>query len=109
MDLDLPLHVGRPLASVLCPDRRELKKRLFRWLWLTQAGGREGYRMRDEPVVAEAGMTLQQHEARCVFSQGSFPWIMGPWQWWAAQPLGRGGGIVTCVCTQASWWLQQQP
>ena len=63
-----PLHVGCPLASVLRPDRRELKERLVRGLWLTQARGREGYGMRGEPVVAEASVTLQQPEACHVFS-----------------------------------------
>ena len=43
-------------------------------------GGRKWYGMRGEPAVAEAGMTLQQPEARHVFSQGSCPWITGPWQ-----------------------------
>ena len=36
-------------------------------------------------------MTLHQPEACRVFSWGSCPWIMGPWQWWAAQASGRGG------------------
>ena len=67
-----------------------LKEQLFRGLWLTQAVGREGYGMRGEPAVAEAGMTLQQPEACCVFSWGSFPWIMGPWQWRTAQVPRRG-------------------
>ena len=44
-----------------------------------------------EPAVAEAGVMLQQHEAHHVFSWESCPWIMGPWQWWAAQAPGRGG------------------
>ena len=44
-----------------------------------------------EPAVAEASMTLQQPEVRCVFSRGSCPWITGPWQWRAAQAPGRGG------------------
>ena len=46
--------------------------------------------MRGEPAVAEAGMTLQQPEAHPVFSQGSCPWITGPWQWQAAQAPRRG-------------------
>ena len=37
-----------------------LKEQLIRGLWLTQAGGKEGNRIRDKPVVAEAGMTFQQ-------------------------------------------------
>ena len=47
--------------------------------------------MRGEPAMAEAGMTLQQPEARRVFSRGSCPWITGPWQWRAAQAPGKGG------------------
>ena len=47
--------------------------------------------MQGEPAAAEAGVTLQQSEACRVFSQGSCPWIMGPWQWRAAQATGRGG------------------
>ena len=44
-----------------------------------------------EPVAAEASVTLHQPEAHRVFSRGSCPWIMGPWQWQAAQPPGMGG------------------
>ena len=47
--------------------------------------------MRGKPVAAEASMTLHQPEARRVFSQGSCPWITGPWQWQAAQAPGMGG------------------
>ena len=36
-------------------------------------------------------VTLQQPEARRVFSSGCCPWIPGPWQWRAAQPPRRGG------------------
>ena len=53
--------------------------------------GEEGVRMRGEPVAAEASVTMHQPEARSVFSWGSCPWIMGPWQWRAAQAPGRGG------------------
>ena len=47
--------------------------------------------MRGEPVAADASVTLQLPEARHVFSQGSCPWIMGPWQWRTAQAPRRGG------------------
>ena len=47
--------------------------------------------MPGEPEAAEAGMTLQQPEARRLFSLGSCPWGTGPWQWRAAQAPGRGG------------------
>ena len=45
-----------------------LKEQLIRGLWLTQAGGREGYVMKGEPAEAEAGMMLQPPEALRVFS-----------------------------------------
>ena len=48
-------------------------------LWFTQVGGKEGYGMRGEPAVAEAGMTLHHPEVRRVFFWGSCPWITGPW------------------------------
>ena len=63
--------------------------------------------MQGEPGVAEAGVTLQQPEVCRAFSWGSCPWITGAWQWRAA--TGGVVWIVTCACTQASWWLQQQP
>ena len=44
--------------------------------------------MQGEPAVA--GMMLQQPEVHCMFSQGNCPWIMGPWQWRAAQAPTRG-------------------
>ena len=47
--------------------------------------------MQGEPAAAEARVTLQQPEACRVFSWGSCPWIMGPWQWRVAQAPGRGG------------------
>ena len=89
LDLDPPLCVGHLRASVLHSDRTGLKEQLIRGLWLTQARGREEYGMRGESVASEATGTLHQPEACRVFSQGSCPWIMGPWQWWAAQPPGR--------------------
>ena len=65
--------------------------------------------MQGEPAAAEASVTLQQPEARRGFSWGSCPWITGPWQWRAAQALGGAVWRVTCACTLASWWRQQQP
>ena len=47
--------------------------------------------MQGEPAAAEADMMLHQPEARHAFSQGGCPWIMGAWQWRAAQSPGRGG------------------
>ena len=97
LDLALALRVGRLKASVLCSDKTGLKEQLIWGLWPTQAGGREGYRMRGQPVVAEAGVTLHQPEAHRVFSQGSCPWITGPWQWRAAQ-APRKGGVDSGLC-----------
>ena len=45
-----------------------LKQQLIKGLWLTQARGREGYRMQGKTAVAEAGMMLQQPEVHRVFS-----------------------------------------
>ena len=62
--------------------------------------------MQGEPAAAEAGMMLQQPEARRVFFLGSCLWIMGPWQWRASQPPWQGVEaiwIVTCAFTQDSW------
>ena len=97
LDLAPPLRVGRLRASVLLSDGMGLKTQLIRGLWLTQAGGREGYGMQGEPVAAEAGMTFQQPEVRRVFSWGSCPWITGPWQWRAAQ-VPRRGGVDSDLC-----------
>ena len=91
MDLVPPLRVGCLRASVLHSDRTGLKEQLIRGLWLTQAAGREAYRVWGEPAAAEVAMTLHQREAHRVFSQGSCPWITGPWQWRAAQAPGRAG------------------
>ena len=91
MDLDPPLRVDRLRVSVPHPDRTGLKEQLIRGLWLTQAGGREGYGRRGEPAAAEVSVTLHQPEVRRAFSRGSCPWITGPWQWRAAPAPGRGG------------------
>ena len=36
--------------------------------------------MQGGPAVAEAGVIVQQPEARHVFSLENWPWITGPWQ-----------------------------
>ena len=88
------------LPSGFCShsDRTGLKQRLIRGLWLTHA---RGWRvqviigMQGEPAVSEAGVTLQQPETHCMFSQGTCPWITRPWQWQAEQaPRGTGGWCV---------------
>ena len=60
--------------------------------------------MRGEPATAEAGVTLQQPEARRAFSRGSCPWITGPWQWRAAQPPGMGG-VDSDLCLYIGFWV----
>ena len=67
--------------------------------------------MRGKLAAAEDGVTLQHPEVRRVLSWESCPWITGLWQWQAAQAPGGGGEvwIVTCACTQDSWWQWQQP
>ena len=68
-----------PEGVCSCPDRTGLKEQLIRGLWLTQARGREGYRMRGEPAEAEGSVMLHQPEVHNVFPRGSCPWITGPW------------------------------
>ena len=109
LDLVPPLRVGRLRASVLGSDRTGLKEQLIRGLWLTQARGRMGYGVRGEPVAAEPGVTLHQPEARRVFSQGSCPLSRGPGSGGLHRLPGAEVWRVTCACTQASWWPQQQP
>ena len=62
-----------------------------------------------EPAAAEARVTLHQPEACRVFSREV---VHG------SRDLGSGGlhrlpggevCIVTCACSQAFWWWQQQP
>ena len=58
--------------------------------------------MRGEPAVAEASVTLHQPEVCSASSQGSCPWITGPWQWRAAQAPGRGG-VDSDLCLQTGF------
>ena len=54
--------------------------------------------MRGEPAMAEIGVMLQQPEVCHVFSLGSCPWIMGPWQWRAAQVPRVGSSVESDLC-----------
>ena len=58
--------------------------------------------MWNKPAAAEAGVTLQQPEARRAFSRGSCPQITGPWQWWAALAPGRGG-VESDLCSHTGF------
>ena len=56
--------------------------------------------MQGQSAVAKASVMLQLPEVHHVFSQGSCPWIMGPWQWLAAQaPQKRGVDSDLCLHT----------
>ena len=59
-------------------------------------------RRRGEPAAAAAGVTLQQPEACLAFSQGSFPWLTGRWQWRAAQAPGRAG-VESDLCSHTGF------
>ena len=58
--------------------------------------------MQGEAAVAEASGMLHQPEARRVFSRESCPWIMGAWQWRAAQAPGRGG-VESDLCSHTGF------
>ena len=114
MDLDPPLRVGRLKVSVLRSGRMGLKVQLFQGLWLTQARGREGYGMRDEPAAAEGNLTL--HSLRRTVHSPSYvvpgSWVPGSQDPGSGGPHRFPGGAVwrvTCARTQASWWRKQQP
>ena len=109
LELDLLLRVGCLRTSVLCSDRMGLKEQLVQVLWLTQAGGREGYR-------CVASLQWQRPTWRCnslrctVCSPGEV--VPGSWDPGIGGLHSLLGGelwIVTCACTQAFWWLQQHP
>ena len=109
LDLDPPLRAGRLRASVLRSDRIGLKEQLIRGLWLTQARGREGYGW----VVS---LQRQRPEWRCRSLRRTMrsPGEVVPGSWDPGSGgLHRlpGGAVwrVTCACTRASWWRQQQP
>ena len=65
--------------------------------------------MPGEPKAAEAGVMLQQPEVHHVFSQEVVPGSRDPGSGGLHRLLGGEVWIVTCACSQASWWLQPQP
>ena len=108
LDLDPPLCVGHPRASVLCSHWTGLKKQLLRGLWLTQAGVGRG--MDTGQACGGRGQRDVAPAWGAVRSTGEV--VPG------SQDPGRGGlhrlpggvvWIMTCACAQASWWWQQQP
>ena len=64
--------------------------------------------MQDEPAAAEASLTLQQPEVLPVFSREVVPGSRDPGCGRLHRLPGGEVWIVTCGCTQASWWQQQQ-
>ena len=58
--------------------------------------------MRGGPAAAEAGVTLHQRAVRRAFSQGSCPWIPGPWQWRPAQ-APRKEGVDSDLCSHTGF------
>ena len=79
-----------------------LKEQLLPGLWLTQAGGGSGTEEAGRACSVRGVMTLQQPEARRAFSQGSCPWVTGPWQWRAAPAPGRGG-VESDLCSHTGF------
>ena len=61
-----------------------------------------------KPALEEGGLTLQQPEVCCVFSQGSCPWITGPWHWRGAQAPGWGG-VDSHLCLHTCFLVAAAP
>ena len=103
LDLALPLHVGRPLAPVLSPDRRGLKERLIRGLWLLRLVGERGM---------ECGVSLgwqrpawfcnSLRHAVCS-PREVVPRLRDPGTGGLHRLPGGEVWIVTCACTQDFW------
>ena len=105
LDLASPLGLGRLRVCVLCSDRTGLKEQLIRWLWLTQAGGREGFGVLGEPAVAWRCTSLR-HAVR---SPGEVvPGSRDPGSGGLHRLPGGTVWIMTCACTQDFWWQQKQ-
>ena len=106
-----PLCVGHPQATVPCPDKRKLKQRLIRGLLLTQARERERYSTHNWNAGWACGGRGRHDIATawgmlCVLP-GNLSLDLGTWQWCAAQAPDRVK-VVTCTCTQNSWWQRWQ-
>ena len=65
--------------------------------------------MRDKPAAAAAGMMLHQPKTRVCSPGEVVPGSRDPGGGRLHRLPGGVVWIVTCACTQASWWLQQQP
>ena len=109
LDLDPPLHVGRLRASVLCSDRMGVKSSWFRGSGSLRPGRGRGM---------ECWASLRQQRPawhcnslrRAVCSPGeAVPGSTNPGSGGLHRLLGGDVWIVTCACTQAFGWRQQQP
>ena len=101
------LHIGHSQESVPLPDRRGLKQQLITALLLTQAWEKEGYSSHNW-TVGQAWGGRGQHDIATAWGTpcvppGKLSWIVGPWQWRAAQ-ASRVVWVVTCAYLQDSWW-----
>ena len=107
LDLAMPLHVCRPLVSVLCPDRSGLKAHWLRGS-LRSVGGR-GTECRVS--LWRKRPTWRCRSLRCAVCSPRevVPRSQDPDSGGLHRLLGEEVWIVTCSCTQASWWLPQQP
>ena len=71
-------------------------------------GGREGEGVWGEPVVAEAGVRCTSLRHTVCSPRQVVPGSRDPGSGRLHRLPGGEVWIVTCACTQASWWLQQQ-
>ena len=99
-----PASMFRSPEGVCSPPRQDGVKGAAASGALSPSGWGEGAvrRRRGEPAAAEAGVTLQQPEARRAFSQRSCPRITGPWQWLAAQAPGSRG-VESDLCSHTGF------
>ena len=109
LDLAPPLHVDHLRAFVLRSDRMGLKEQLIRQLWLTQSGGWGGYGCgaslwQQRPAWRCISLRRAVHSCGEVVHGSRDPGIGG-----LHRLPGGEVWIVTCACTQVSWWLQPQP
>ena len=105
---------GLPSGFCSHPDRMGLKQWLIRVLWLIHAGGgeRRGYSSYNGNAGRAFGGRGWRDVATAMCSPGEVvPGSRDPGSGGLHRLVGGWGVgmcIVTCACTQDSWWLQQQ-
>ena len=99
-----PASACRSPEGVCSPPRQNGVKGAAASRALAHSGRWEGgvQRRRGEPAATEAGVMLQQPEARHAFSGVSCPRITGAWRWRAALAPGRGG-VESDLCSLTSF------